>query len=105
KRTQAKRARVVGSSRRDHHMLALIQRVTTASVTVAGECIAAIDNGLLVFLGVERNDTRTDADRLVQKVLNYRVFADHEGKMNLGLQAVGGGLLVVSQFTLAANTS
>jgi D-aminoacyl-tRNA deacylase len=86
-------------------MLALIQRVTQASVVVAGETAGAIRQGLLVFLGVERDDVLVDAERLLKKVLAYRVFVDGEGKMNLSVQDVKGGLLVVSQFTLAADTT
>jgi len=86
-------------------MLALIQRVREASVTVAGETIGAIGQGLLVLLGIEREDTEQVAERLLKKVLAYRVFADAEGKMNLSVQDVGGGVLVVSQFTLAADTN
>ena len=85
-------------------MLALIQRVKEARVEVAAEVVGAIEQGLLVFLGIESNDTNTDADKLLKKVLAYRVFADAEGKMNLSVQDVDGGLLVVSQFTLAATT-
>lgn len=86
-------------------MLALIQRVHQASVTVAGETTGAIGQGLLVLLGIEREDTGQEAERLLKKVLAYRVFADAEDKMNLSVQDVGGGLLVVSQFTLAADTN
>jgi len=86
-------------------MLALIQRVRQASVTVAGETTGAIGQGLLVLLGIEREDTGQEAERLLKKVLAYRVFADAEGKMNLSVQEVGGGVLVVSQFTLAADTN
>ena len=86
-------------------MLALLQRVTEAKVDVAGESVGAIGPGLLVLLGVERNDDQAAADRLLRKLLAYRVFADAEGKMNLSVQDVGGGLLVVSQFTLAADTA
>ncbi len=86
-------------------MLALIQRVTQASVVVAGETTGAIGQGLLVFLGVERDDGTTEAERLLKKVLAYRVFSDAEGKMNLSVQDVGGRVLVVSQFTLAADTT
>jgi D-aminoacyl-tRNA deacylase len=86
-------------------MLALIQRVTEASVVVAGETTGAIGRGLLVFLGVERDDSTVEADRLLKKVLAYRVFSDGEGKMNLSVQDVGGGVLIVSQFTLAADTT
>lgn len=86
-------------------MLALIQRVARASVEVAGETTGAIGPGLLVFLGVERDDSTVDAERLLKKVLAYRVFMDAEGKMNLSVQDVKGGVLVVSQFTLAADTN
>ena len=86
-------------------MLALIQRVTQASVVVAGEVTGAIGKGLLVFLGVERDDSAADAERLLKKVLAYRVFTDAEGKMNLSVTDVKGGVLVVSQFTLAADTT
>ena len=85
-------------------MKGLIQRVTYASVTVDGEVIGKIDQGLLLLLGVEREDDEGKADKLLHKVLNYRVFADDEGRMNRSLKDIGGGLLVVSQFTLAANT-
>lgn len=85
-------------------MLALIQRVSEARVEVGGELVGAIGPGLLVFLGVEKDDSEANADRLLRKVLAYRVFADGEGKMNLGLAEIGGGLLLVSQFTLAADT-
>jgi len=85
-------------------MLALIQRVSRADVTVNGECVAEIGKGLLVLLGVEKDDNQEAADRLLQKVLAYRVFPDTAGKMNLSVQDVSGGLLVVSQFTLAAAT-
>jgi D-tyrosyl-tRNA(Tyr) deacylase len=86
-------------------MLALLQRVKEAKVEVAGELVGAIGPGLLVFLGVERDDDEACADRLLRKLLAYRVFSDAEGKMNLNLQEVGGGLLLVSQFTLAADTA
>jgi D-tyrosyl-tRNA(Tyr) deacylase len=85
-------------------MLALIQRVKEARVEVATEVVGAIEQGLLVFLGIEREDTHADADRLLKRVLAYRVFADGEDKMNLSVQDVNGGVLVVSQFTLAATT-
>ncbi|MEI7948822.1 MAG: D-aminoacyl-tRNA deacylase [Gammaproteobacteria bacterium] len=85
-------------------MLALIQRVTSASVSIGGSVAGSISGGLLLLLGIEKSDTEQQADRLLQKVLAYRVFADAEGKMNLSLRDVQGGLLVVSQFTLAANT-
>jgi D-aminoacyl-tRNA deacylase len=85
-------------------MLALIQRVKEARVEVAAEVVGAIEQGLLVFLGVERDDTNADADKLLKKILAYRVFGDAEGKMNLSVQDVNGGVLIVSQFTLAAAT-
>lgn len=85
-------------------MIALIQRVTHAKVEVAGENIGQIQKGLLVLLGVEKDDDQTKVERLVEKVLHYRVFSDDEGKMNLNVQQIQGELLVVSQFTLAADT-
>ena len=85
-------------------MLALIQRVTSAQVAISGGQVGAIGPGLLVFLGVEKHDTEENADRLLKKVLAYRVFADAEGKMNLSVADIGGGVLVISQFTLAADT-
>lgn len=85
-------------------MRALLQRVSEAKVSVDGELVGAIDRGLLVLLGVERNDSEAIADRMVDKLLAYRVFADAEGKMNRSLVDIGGGLLLVSQFTLAADT-
>jgi D-tyrosyl-tRNA(Tyr) deacylase len=86
-------------------MLALIQRVKQAAVEVGGEQVGAIGPGLLVFLGVERDDSTVEAERLLKKVLAYRVFTDAEGKMNLSVTDVKGGVLVVSQFTLAADTT
>ncbi|MFC3607698.1 D-aminoacyl-tRNA deacylase [Stutzerimonas tarimensis] len=85
-------------------MKALIQRVRHARVEVAGELLGAIDQGLLVLVGVEAGDDRARADKLLHKLLRYRVFADDAGKMNRSLQDIGGGLLLVSQFTLAADT-
>ncbi|WP_027857969.1 D-aminoacyl-tRNA deacylase [Marinobacterium jannaschii] len=85
-------------------MKALIQRVSSASVDVGGERIGEIGHGLLVLLGVERTDNEAVADKLLKKVLGYRVFADQDGKMNLNVQQAEGGLLVVSQFTLVADT-
>ena len=85
-------------------MIALIQRVSQASVSVAGAVVSQIDQGLLVLLCAQRGDTEREADRLLDKLMNYRVFADEQGKMNLSAQAVGAALLVVSQFTLAADT-
>ena len=86
-------------------MIGLLQRVTHASVVVAGETIAAIDNGLLVLAGVERGDSEAQAMRLAERLLNYRVFSDPDGKMNLSLRDTNGGLLLVPQFTLAADTT
>ena len=86
-------------------MKGLIQRVSAASVVVEGETIGEIGPGLLLLLGVERDDDRARADKLLHKVVNYRVFEDDDGKMNRSLVDVGGGLLVVSQFTLVADTA
>ena len=86
-------------------MKALIQRVKSAAVDIDGKRHGEIGQGTLVLLGVEKTDTEALADKLLQKVLNYRIFADHEGKMNLNLQQSQGGLLVVSQFTLVADTA
>jgi len=85
-------------------MKGLIQRVRHARVEVAGEVVGAIDQGLLVLVGVEREDDQARADKLLHKLLNYRVFSDEQGKMNRSLKDIGGGLLLVSQFTLAADT-
>ena len=86
-------------------MKAVLQRVREASVTVNGEVIGRIGAGLLVLLCAERGDTETQADKMLAKILKLRIFGDAEGKMNRSLQDVAGGLLVVSQFTLAADTS
>jgi len=85
-------------------MIGLLQRVTEASVTVDSEQVAAIERGLLVFVGVERGDTQAGAGRLAERVLDYRVFPDEGGRMNASVRAVGGALLLVPQFTLAADT-
>lgn len=85
-------------------MIALIQRVTRASVTVEGEVTGEIGPGLLVLLGVEKEDNEQKANRLCERVLGYRIFSDEQGKMNLNVQQAGGSLLVVSQVTLAADT-
>lgn len=85
-------------------MKGLIQRVSHACVKVDDEITGAIDGGILLLLGVEQGDSETTADKLLQKVLNYRIFPDVDGKMNRSLTDVGGGLLVVSQFTLVADT-
>lgn len=86
-------------------MKALIQRVSSASVTVEQQVVGAINTGLLVLLGVEQQDTELQLKKLADKVLKYRVFSDENGKMNLNVQQAGGALLVVSQFTLAADTN
>jgi D-tyrosyl-tRNA(Tyr) deacylase len=85
-------------------MKALIQRVRQARVEVADEVVGSIDQGLLVLVGVERVDDRARADKLLHKLLRYRAFSDENGKMNRSLSDVSGGLLLVSQFTLAADT-
>ena len=85
-------------------MIALIQRVSSAKVEVDGEIVGQIGKGLLVLLGVEKDDDRSKADKLAEKVLNYRVFSDADDKMNLNIQHVAGEVLVVSQFTLVADT-
>lgn len=85
-------------------MKALLQRVGAARVEVGGEIVGSIDRGLLVLVGVEPEDGERCAAKMLHKLLNYRVFGDDEGKMNRSLLDVQGGLLLVSQFTLAANT-
>lgn len=85
-------------------MLALIQRVTTAAVVVDGETVGAIGPGLLALVGVEPGDGEAQVARMAERLLGYRVFADDQGRMNRGLVDSGGGLLLISQFTLAADT-
>jgi D-tyrosyl-tRNA(Tyr) deacylase len=85
-------------------MIGLLQRVTEAHVRVDSSIVAKIGPGLLVLVGVEQGDTEGHAERLLERLLGYRVFADAEGKMNLSVRDVGGGLLLVPQFTLAADT-
>lgn len=85
-------------------MIALLQRVSHASVSVAGETVGQIERGLLVFVGLETHDGADQAKRLLERILNYRVFEDEDGKMNRSLRDIDGGLLLVSQFTLAADT-
>lgn len=85
-------------------MKALIQRVSSASVHINGSSVGQIEQGILLLLGIEKEDTFQAADKLLQKILAYRVFSDKEGKMNLNLQQTKGGLLIVSQFTLVADT-
>lgn len=85
-------------------MKALIQRVTQANVDVDGQSVGRINAGILLFLGVEHKDTRDTVLRLCERILNYRIFADDAGRMNLSLLDTGGSLLAVPQFTLAADT-
>jgi D-tyrosyl-tRNA(Tyr) deacylase len=86
-------------------MKCLLQRVTQASVTVAGEVVGEIDQGLLVLVGVEPEDAEQTVTRMAERLLRYRVFSDAEGKMNLNVAQVQGSILMVSQFTLAADTT
>lgn len=86
-------------------MIGLLQRVSEASVSVDSEVIARIGPGLLVLVGVQRGDTEARGARLLERLLGYRVFADAQGRMNRSLRDTGGGLLLVSQFTLAADTA
>ncbi|MDB6062393.1 MAG: D-tyrosyl-tRNA(Tyr) deacylase [Verrucomicrobiaceae bacterium] len=86
-------------------MKALLQRVTSAHVSVDDEIIGRIDKGLLVLLGVEKHDGETNAIKLLEKLLAYRIFPDEQQRMNRNVAEAGGGLLIVSQFTLAADTS
>ena len=86
-------------------MRAVVTRVSSASVSIAGETVGAIEKGYLVLLGVGPQDTEAVADKLAEKICNLRVFEDENGKMNLNLEQAGGALLVVSQFTLYADTS
>ena len=85
-------------------MLGLIQRVSQASVVIDGDVAGKIDRGILLLLGIQKDDGAASASRLLNKVLSYRIFPDARGQMNLSLKDVDGGLLVVSQFTLAADT-
>ena len=86
-------------------MLVVLQRVNTARVEVDGKIIGTIEHGLLILLCAERGDTDAMADKLLTKILKLRIFSDSAGKMNKSVQDVGGGLLIVSQFTLAADMS
>jgi len=86
-------------------MIALIQRVSSASVEVKHKNVAQISSGLLALIGVQKQDNEIKADKLLQKLLHYRVFEDAEGRMNLSVAAIEGGLLLVPQFTLAADTA
>jgi len=85
-------------------MLALLQRVRWAQVSVDDQIIGKIQQGILVFVGVEKTDTHKKADRLVERVLGYRIFSDEQDRMNLNVQDIQGGLLLIPQFTLAADT-
>ena len=82
-----------------------MQRVSCAEVRIGGDCAGAINRGILVLLGVERGDSEQGADRLLERLLGYRVFPDAEGRMNLSVRDIAGGLLLVPQFTLAADTN
>jgi D-tyrosyl-tRNA(Tyr) deacylase len=86
-------------------MLGLIQRVTQASVTVNDEITGSIQQGILLLLGIQKEDTELIANKLIEKVLAYRIFSDEQQKMNCNVQQIDGGVLVVSQFTLAADTN
>ncbi len=85
-------------------MITIIQRVTQASVSVNDKITGKIAQGIMALVAVEKNDTEKQADRLLQRILNYRIFNDQNNKMNLSLRDIDGGLLLVPQFTLAANT-
>jgi len=85
-------------------MIGLLQRVTQAKVEVSGALIGEVSKGLLIFLGIERGDTEKQADRLLERLLGYRVFEDESGRMNLSVSDIQGGMLIVPQFTLPADT-
>lgn len=85
-------------------MKALLQRVSSAQVSVAGECVGEIGCGLLVLLGLDKGDTLANGERLVEKLLAYRMFSDAQGRMNCSVREAAGGILLVSQFTLSADT-
>jgi D-tyrosyl-tRNA(Tyr) deacylase len=85
-------------------MIAIIQRVTRATVTVNDQKTGAIDTGIMALVAVEKEDTPQDAERLLERILNYRIFADGNERMNLSLRDINGGLLLIPQFTLAADT-
>jgi D-tyrosyl-tRNA(Tyr) deacylase len=85
-------------------MIALIQRVSNAQVSVNQQIIGQIEQGILALIGIEKNDTKQHADKLLKRLIGYRIFSDHQDKMNLSLTDIDGGLLLVPQFTLAADT-
>ena len=85
-------------------MIALLQRVASARVQVDGRAVGEVGRGLLIFLAVERGDAEAQAERLIERVLNYRIFPDDDGRMNRSVLEAGGEVLLVSQFTLAADT-
>jgi D-aminoacyl-tRNA deacylase len=95
---------VARHSAEQESMIGLIQRVSRASVGIEGQTVGGIGRGTLALIGVRRGDDRAAADRLLERLLGYRIFPDADGRMNLSLQAIGGGLLLVPQFTLAADT-
>jgi len=85
-------------------MIALIQRVSEASVSIEGKVVVSIGKGLLVLLGIEKNDSVLEADRIAEKLLHCRIFEDNEGRLNLDVKAINGEVLIVPNFTLAADT-
>ena len=85
-------------------MIGLLQRVSEGRVVIGGQCVGEIGRGLVVLVGVQREDDQAKAERLLERLLGYRVFPDEAGRMNLSLRDIGGGLLLVPQFTLAADT-
>ena len=85
-------------------MKALIQRVSSSQVKVDGKLVGSVEKGLLVFLGLEKQDTRSMADKMINKIISYRLFPDQNQKMNLSLKDINGEILIISQFTLAADT-
>tara|TARA_B100000446_G_scaffold95211_1_gene89390 strand:+ start:42849 stop:43322 length:474 start_codon:yes stop_codon:yes gene_type:complete len=89
---------------KEHVVRGLIQRVTRASVSVDQQTVGEINQGILLLLGVQRDDDEVALDKLLNKLINYRIFSDADGKMNLSLSDIGGEILVISQFTLAADT-
>jgi D-tyrosyl-tRNA(Tyr) deacylase len=86
-------------------MISIIQRVSTAKVTVGNQDIGAIDMGILALVAIEKEDSEKEAERLLERILNYRIFADEHDRMNLSLRDIDGGLLLIPQFTLAADTN